>query len=57
MNINFIIFSIAIFLTLYLFFKNVNFSPLINIKYDDFNTTMNLIPFSVFDIDFRDSFE
>jgi len=56
-NINFIIFSISIFLTLFLFFKNVNFSQLINIKFDEFNTTMNLIPFSVFNIDFRDSFE
>jgi hypothetical protein len=55
MNIYFIIFSI--FLTLYLFLKNVNFSPLINKKSDDFNTRMNLIPFSVFNIDFRDSFE
>jgi len=32
MNIYFIIFSISIFLILYLFFKYVNFSPLINIK-------------------------
>jgi hypothetical protein len=57
MNINFIIFSISILLTFYLFFKNVNFSPFINIKFDDFNTRMDLIPFSVFNIDYRDSFE
>jgi len=53
LNINFI-FLISIFLTLFLFFKNVNFSPLI--KSSDFNTK-NLIPFSSFDIDYRDSFE
>lgn len=48
LNINFI-FLISIFLTLFLFLKYVNFSPEFNI--------MNLIPFSFFDIDYRDSFE
>jgi hypothetical protein len=47
MNIYFIIFSI--FLTLFLFFKYI--------KFDDFNTMRILIPFSVFNIDYRDSFE